>query len=233
MRDGLKGIARSMPTSAAADRVADDARHPAVRDADRLEVLRQPARRRHGDDLRRGERRHRLRPCPREGRAVGGAALAQHPRRAPASRSTRSCAITGRRYGRNYYARHDYEGVDSAARRRADGRAARQARRPAGSAIGGLTVATADDFAYTTRPTARSARNQGVRVLFDGGSRVVFRLSGTGTSGATLRVYLERYEPPTDDSTARRRCSPTSSPRPTQIAGIVAPHRPRRADVVT
>ena len=55
------------------------ARHRHVRDADRLEVLRQSARRRHGDDLRRGERGHRLRPCAREGRAVGGAALAEHP----------------------------------------------------------------------------------------------------------------------------------------------------------
>ena len=59
------------------------ARHPLLRDADRMEVLRQPARRRHGDDLRRRERRHRLRPYAREGRAVGGAAVAQHPRQAP------------------------------------------------------------------------------------------------------------------------------------------------------
>ena len=80
---GLKGVARSMPTSAAADRVAAKLGIPLLRDADRLEVLRQSARRRPGDDLRRGERRHRLRPRAREGRVVGGAAVAQHPRQAP------------------------------------------------------------------------------------------------------------------------------------------------------
>ena len=75
--DGLKGIARSMPTSAAADRVAEKLGIGMLRDADRLEVLRQSARRRHGHDLRRGKCRHRLRPCAREGRAVGGAAVAR------------------------------------------------------------------------------------------------------------------------------------------------------------
>ena len=111
--DGLKGIARSMPTSAAADRVAEKPASP-LRDPHRLEVLRQPAQRRHGHDLRRGECGHRLKPRPREGRPLGGAALAQHPRR----RKQPAKAIaeaTGREYGRNYYARHDYEGIDTAA----------------------------------------------------------------------------------------------------------------------
>ena len=64
-----------------------------------------------------------------------------------------------------------------------------------GRAFGPLTVATADSFAYTDPVDGAVSRNQGLRVLFEGGSRVVFRLSGTGTQGATLRVYLERYEP--------------------------------------
>ena len=81
-RSGSQGIARSMPTSRAADRVAAAARHRLPRDADRLEVLRQPARRRPGDDLRRGERGHRLGPRAREGRPLGGAVLAQRARRA-------------------------------------------------------------------------------------------------------------------------------------------------------
>jgi len=62
-----------------------------------------------------------------------------------------------------------------------------------GETFAGLTVETADDFAYTDPTDQSVSRNQGIRVLFQGGSRVVFRLSGTGTSGATLRVYLERY----------------------------------------
>jgi phosphoglucomutase len=63
-----------------------------------------------------------------------------------------------------------------------------------GQRHGDLTVETADEFAYTDPTDGSISRNQGVRILFEGGSRVVFRLSGTGTSGATLRVYLERYE---------------------------------------
>ena len=78
----LKGIARSMPTSRAADRVAAALGRGVPRDADRLEVLRQPARRRPGDDLRRGKRGHRLGPRAREGRRLGGAVLAQRARRA-------------------------------------------------------------------------------------------------------------------------------------------------------
>ena len=89
------------------------ARHRHVRNADRLEVLRQSARRRHGDDLRRGKRRHRLRPCPREGRAVGGAAVAQHPRRPQARASKDIVEKHWADYGRNYYSRHDYEAVET------------------------------------------------------------------------------------------------------------------------
>ncbi|RYB98021.1 alpha-D-glucose phosphate-specific phosphoglucomutase [Ciceribacter ferrooxidans] len=98
-------------------------------------------------------------------------------------------------YGRNYYSRHDYEGVDSDA---ANGlMATLRDKLPSlsGTKIGDLTVETADDFAYHDPVDQSVSKNQGIRVLFEGGSRVVFRLSGTGTSGATLRVYIERYEP--------------------------------------
>lgn len=98
-------------------------------------------------------------------------------------------------YGRNYYSRHDYEGVDSDA---ANGlMAALREKLPSlpGTKIGDLVVAAADDFAYHDPVDQSVSKNQGIRVLFEGGSRVVFRLSGTGTSGATLRVYIERYEP--------------------------------------
>jgi phosphoglucomutase len=98
------------------------------------------------------------------------------------------------RFGRHYYSRHDYDGVDSAA---ADGLMAHLrgslAELP-GSRIGDLTVESADDFAYTDPVDGSISTKQGVRIAFAGGSRIVFRLSGTGTEGATLRVYLERYE---------------------------------------
>ena len=64
-----------------------------------------------------------------------------------------------------------------------------------GKTFGALTVETADDFAYNDPVDQSVSKNQGIRILFVGGSRVVFRLSGTGTSGATLRVYIERFEP--------------------------------------
>lgn len=98
-------------------------------------------------------------------------------------------------YGRNYYSRHDYEGVDTdnanalvaALRAKLDSLP--------GTAINGLTVSAADDFAYHDPIDHSVSKNQGIRILFEGGSRIVFRLSGTGTSGATLRLYVERYEP--------------------------------------
>jgi phosphoglucomutase len=100
------------------------------------------------------------------------------------------------RFGRNYYARHDYEAVES---ERANALMAELgAALPSlpGSAFGPLTIAAADSFNYTDPVDGTISANQGLRVLFACGSRIVFRLSGTGTEGATLRVYLEAYQPP-------------------------------------
>ena len=98
-------------------------------------------------------------------------------------------------YGRNYYSRHDYEEVDSDAANGLMANLRDQLATLPGQSFGALTVETADDFAYHDPVDQSVSRNQGVRILFKGGSRVVFRLSGTGTSGATLRVYIERFEP--------------------------------------
>ncbi len=102
-------------------------------------------------------------------------------------------------YGRNYYTRHDFDEVDLAA---AQGLMAALGARLAslpGRRFGALTVEKADDFAYHDPVDGSDSAHQGIRVMFDGGSRIVYRLSGTGTVGATLRVYLERYEPPSGD----------------------------------
>ena len=64
----------------------------------------------------------------------------------------------------------------------------------AGTSVGGRIVANADDFAYTDPVDGSVSNNQGFRVIFEDGARIVYRLSGTGTTGATLRVYIERYE---------------------------------------
>jgi phosphoglucomutase len=99
------------------------------------------------------------------------------------------------RFGRNYYSRHDYEGVDStAAQGLMEALRASLASLP-GRAFGAGIVSSADDFAYTDPVDGSVSTAQGVRVGFKDGSRIVFRLSGTGTEGATLRVYLERFEP--------------------------------------
>jgi phosphoglucomutase len=98
------------------------------------------------------------------------------------------------RFGRNYYSRHDYEAVDTAA---ADGlMAALREKLPAlaGQTLGSLRVSLADDFVYTDPVDGSVATRQGIRIIMADGSRIVFRLSGTGTEGATIRLYLERYE---------------------------------------
>jgi phosphoglucomutase len=102
-----------------------------------------------------------------------------------------------RTYGRNYYTRHDYEEIDE---RAAQGLiASLRVRLPslAGRSIGSETIEHADDFAYSDPVDGSSIAGQGLRILFRSGARIIYRLSGTGTSGATLRVYIERYEPDT------------------------------------
>ena len=98
-------------------------------------------------------------------------------------------------FGRDYYSRHDYEEVESGAAN--DLMAALRGSLPSlpGRRVAGLTVSSCDDFAYTDPVDGSVTPKQGVRVLFAEDARAVFRLSGTGTSGATLRVYLERFEP--------------------------------------
>ena len=98
-----------------------------------------------------------------------------------------------RHFGRNVYARHDYEGIESAkAETLFTQLRARLATLP-DSDFDGLRVKAADDFCYIDPVDGSRSERQGVRVIFADGSRIVFRLSGTGTEGATLRVYLERY----------------------------------------
>jgi len=99
------------------------------------------------------------------------------------------------RFGRNYYSRHDFEALPAA-----DAEAMMSALRASlptlpGQTVEGMTIRAANDFAYTDPVDGSVSRRQGVRILFEDGSRIVLRLSGTGTEGATLRLYLERYAP--------------------------------------
>ncbi len=100
-----------------------------------------------------------------------------------------------REFGRNYYTRHDYEEVDAEAATKlmADLRA-KLPKLKGSSAAGGI-IANADDFSYHDPVDGSTTTGQGLRLLFEDGARIVYRLSGTGTAGATLRLYIERYQP--------------------------------------
>lgn len=98
-------------------------------------------------------------------------------------------------YGRNVYSRHDYEGIPTEQANAVMSHLKAQFDTLPGQVFGRYTVATCDDFSYTDPVDGSVSHGQGIRVLFQCGSRIVFRLSGTGTDGATIRIYLEAYEP--------------------------------------
>lgn len=100
-----------------------------------------------------------------------------------------------REYGRHYYSRHDYEGVPSEAAAKVFEKLKESLASLAGQTFGALKVAMADEFSYTDPVTGETSAHQGIRILFENDARIIFRLSGTGTSGATIRIYFEKYEP--------------------------------------
>ncbi len=98
-------------------------------------------------------------------------------------------------FGRNFYSRHDYEAVASDRAKALVDRVQAQLPTLPGKTFGSYTVEYADNFRYTDPVDGSVSQNQGIRIGFTDGSRLVLRLSGTGTQGATLRLYLESYEP--------------------------------------
>ena len=191
---GLKGVARSMPTSAAADRVAAALGIGSYETPTGWKFF--------GNLLDAG----RATICGEESFGTGS----DHVREKDglwavllwlnilAVRKQTVAEILAEhwaRFGRNYYSRHDFEAI---ATDKAD--AMMGALRGAlpglkGKTVEGMVIAGADDFAYTDPVDGSVSTKQGVRVMFEDGSRFVLRLSGTGTEGATLRMYLERYAP--------------------------------------
>jgi phosphoglucomutase len=97
-------------------------------------------------------------------------------------------------YGRNYYCRWDFEGVDKAAATEMMDQMRGDTETNTGRHVGSYTIQTADDFEYTDPVDGSVAQKQGVRFLMTDGSRIVFRLSGTAGSGATVRLYIEQYQ---------------------------------------
>ena len=99
-----------------------------------------------------------------------------------------------KKYGRHYYTRHDYEAIDTQAANDLIDALRAKSSTLIGTEINGKKIITCDDFSYTDPVDNSITRNQGIRVIFEDESRIVYRLSGTGTEGATLRIYIEKYE---------------------------------------
>jgi len=98
-------------------------------------------------------------------------------------------------YGRNYYCRWDFEGVNKADAEAMMDKMRSESAANTGKVVGKYTIATSDDFTYNDPVDGSVAKNQGIRFLMADGSRVIFRLSGTAGSGATVRMYIEQYQP--------------------------------------
>ena len=219
-KNGLLGVARSMPTSAAVDRVAKALGLPCFETPTGWKFF--------GNLLDAG----RVSLCGEESYGTGSSHIREKDGlwailfwlslQGATGESVQDLVESHWRiYGRNYYTRHDYEGiaVDVANALMTDLRAALPTL--PGRVFGQRAVSLADDFAYTDPVDGSVSNNQGVRLLFDDGARVIFRLSGTGTEGATLRLYLESYEddPVRQDAPVQQKLAELAAVAE-QVAGI-------------
>lgn len=195
---GLAGVARSMPTSAAVDVVAKDLGIKCFETPTGWKFF--------GNLLDAGD----ITLCGEESFGTGS----NHVREKDGLWAVlfwlqilakRRCSVAEimaehwKRYGRHYYSRHDYEAVASEAAYGLYDRLETMLPSLIGQPFAGRSISTADNFSYTDPVDQSVTKGQGLRILLDDGSRVVLRLSGTGTKGATLRVYLESYVPTTGD----------------------------------
>jgi len=193
-KDGITGVARSMPTSRAADRVAKALGVAAYETPTGWKFF--------GNLLDAGM----ITLCGEESAGTGSNHVREKDglwavllwldilaaRKEPVRDIVRNHWKT---YGRDFYTRHDYEEVDAAAADQlVKDLRARLSSLP-GQVFGKHEVAAADDFAYHDPVDGSDSKNQGIRIMMTDGSRIIYRLSGTGTAGATLRIYLERFEP--------------------------------------
>lgn len=191
--DGLAGVARSMPTSAAVDRVAQAKGIACYETPTGWKFF--------GNLLDAG----RATLCGEESAGTGSNHVREKDGLWAVLLWLNILAVTGKsvteilaehwaRYGRNYYSRHDYEAVDSSVAEGLMGALRDKLQDLPGQIIEGLTITAADEFGYEDPVDGSHSAGQGLRIYFADGGRVVFRLSGTGTEGATIRVYLERLE---------------------------------------
>jgi phosphoglucomutase len=191
---GLAGVARSMPTSQAVDRVAAKLKLPCYETPTGWKFF--------GNLLDTGN----ITLCGEESFGTGSSHVREKDglwavlfwlnliakRRQPVAEIVREHWQT---YGRDIYSRHDYEAVDSETANGIVAHLREQLPSLPGKKFGEYEVGFADEFSYHDPVDGSISKNQGIRMGFSNGSRIVFRLSGTGTVGATLRIYLERFEP--------------------------------------
>ncbi len=193
-KHGLAGIARSMPTSAAADRVAAALGIPCFETPTGWKFF--------GNLMDAG----RVTLCGEESFGTGSdhirekdglwAVLFWLNILAVRKQSVETVMFEHwARFGRNVYSRHDYEDIPAEAANGVMKLLHDSFKSLRGAQFGHLQVKTCDDFSYTDPVDGSVSTGQGVRIMFADGSRIVFRLSGTGTGGATLRIYLEAFEP--------------------------------------
>ena len=193
-RQGLAGVARSMPTSTAVDRVAKAMGMPCFETPTGWKFF--------GNLLDAGK----VTLCGEESYGTGSDHVREKDGLWAVLCWLNLVAVTGqsvealvralwREHGRCVYSRHDYEGIPTAQADRLMTSLRERLPTLAGQTLAGQRIAWADDFGYTDPVDGSRSEHQGVRVVLEDSSRVVFRLSGTGTEGATLRVYLERHEP--------------------------------------
>jgi phosphoglucomutase len=190
--DGIVGIARSMPTSAAADRVAETLGVPLYETPTGWKFF--------GNLLDAGK----VTICGEESAGTGSDHVREKDGLWAVLLWLNILAASGKgvaellrehwaRFGRNHYQRHDFEDLDKdVAEKLITDLRDRLSALP-GKQFAGLMVSAADDFAYLDPVDGSTSQNQGIRIFFSDGARAVFRLSGTGTSGATLRLYMDRF----------------------------------------
>jgi phosphoglucomutase len=191
-RAGLKGVARSMPTSTAVDRVAESLGITCYETPTGWKFF--------GNLLDAGL----CTMCGEESFGTGSdhvrekdglwAVLCWLSILAATRKSVKEVVEEHwQRFGRSYYRRHDYEALEAAPAAEMIAELREKLAFLQGTGIGGSAIVNADDFSYTDPVDGSVSTNQGIRIFLDDGSRIVFRLSGTGTQGATLRLYLERF----------------------------------------
>lgn len=191
-KDGIKGIGRSMPTSQAPDKVAEKLNIPCYETPTGWKFFGNLL----DDD--------RITLCGEESFGTGSnhvrekdglwAVLCWLNILAERNQSVEDIIREHwAEYGRNYYTRHDYENISNDSANSLIDNLQSNLTTLVGRVFNNRTISTADNFAYNDPVDNSVSENQGIRILFDDDARIIFRLSGTGTGGATLRLYIERY----------------------------------------